>query len=207
MFCRSYSFKWVSRGRTSCSPGGAGEDRKLVSNPEFITVTHGPVPRPRTAGVWHEARSAANRKAPPKPRHSHKRRIRRPNSRRLDAAVAAGRTGRSEEAAPPERGPARSKADSLAPMGLAALPCQGSIEISGNNLRVTRPHPTHYSGVVLPRFFFLRHLFFCSFCDSMTGKSNSGSQNAWGDRIRALRNVPPVLKFSGSPVQRSLPGD
>ena len=29
----------------------------------------------------------------------------------------------------------------------------------------------------------------------MTGKSNSGSQNAWGDRIRALRNVPPVLKI------------
>ncbi len=29
----------------------------------------------------------------------------------------------------------------------------------------------------------------------MTGKSNSGSQNAWGDRIRALRNVPPVLRI------------
>jgi len=29
----------------------------------------------------------------------------------------------------------------------------------------------------------------------MTGKSNSGSQNAWGDRIRALRNVPPVLSI------------
>jgi ATP-binding cassette subfamily B protein len=27
----------------------------------------------------------------------------------------------------------------------------------------------------------------------MSGKSQSGSQNAWGDRIRALRNTPPVL--------------
>ncbi len=27
----------------------------------------------------------------------------------------------------------------------------------------------------------------------MSGNGNSGSQNAWGDRIRALRNVPPVL--------------
>ena len=29
----------------------------------------------------------------------------------------------------------------------------------------------------------------------MSGNGNSGSQNAWGDRIRALRNVPPVLKI------------
>jgi ATP-binding cassette, subfamily B, bacterial len=29
----------------------------------------------------------------------------------------------------------------------------------------------------------------------MSGESNSGSQNAWGDRIRALRNVPPVLRI------------
>jgi ATP-binding cassette subfamily B protein len=29
----------------------------------------------------------------------------------------------------------------------------------------------------------------------MSGKGNSGSHNAWGDRIRALRNVPPVLRI------------
>jgi len=29
----------------------------------------------------------------------------------------------------------------------------------------------------------------------MSGNGNSGSQNAWGDRIRALRNVPLVLKI------------
>ena len=29
----------------------------------------------------------------------------------------------------------------------------------------------------------------------MSGNSNSASQNAWGDRIRALRNVPPVLRI------------
>jgi ATP-binding cassette subfamily B protein len=29
----------------------------------------------------------------------------------------------------------------------------------------------------------------------MSGNGKSGSQNAWGDRIRALRNVPPVLKI------------
>ncbi|HEX4309930.1 MAG TPA: ABC transporter ATP-binding protein [Acidobacteriaceae bacterium] len=29
----------------------------------------------------------------------------------------------------------------------------------------------------------------------MSGNRNSGSQNAWGDRIRALRNVPPVLRI------------
>ena len=29
----------------------------------------------------------------------------------------------------------------------------------------------------------------------MSGNGNSGSQSAWGDRIRALRNVPPVLQI------------
>ena len=29
----------------------------------------------------------------------------------------------------------------------------------------------------------------------MSGNGNSGSHNAWGDRIRALRNVPPVLRI------------
>ena len=29
----------------------------------------------------------------------------------------------------------------------------------------------------------------------MSGKSNTGSQNAWRDRVQALRNVPPVLKI------------
>ena len=29
----------------------------------------------------------------------------------------------------------------------------------------------------------------------MSGNNNTGTQNAWGDRIRALRNVPLVLKI------------
>ncbi len=37
----------------------------------------------------------------------------------------------------------------------------------------------------------------------MSGNHNSASHNAWGDQIRALRNVPPVLRIlweSGPPV-------
>ena len=74
---------------------------------------------------------------------------------------------------------------------------QGTIELIGNNLRLMPPHPTHYPGVVLPQSSPLR-LAPCknSSCDCMSGNGNSGSHNAWGDRIRALRNVPTGPPYS-----------